>query len=184
MTRIVAGSAGGRRLTTPAGATTRPTSERVRAALANTLTAAGGLAGARVLDLYAGSGALGLELLSRGAASVVLVERDRAALVAARANVAGLGLPGAGVVAADAAAFARTAVGPFDLVVADPPYELPDAELTAVLAALVRAGALARGADLVVERATRSGSFGWPAPLRPDRERRYGDTLLCYGRAP
>ena len=151
MTRIVAGSAGGRRLTTPAGATTRPTSERVRAALANTLTAAGGLAGARVLDLYAGSGALGLELLSRGAASVVLVERDRAALVAARANVAGLGLPGAGVVAADAAAFARTAVGPF---------------------------------DLVVERATRSGAFGWPAPLRPDRERRYGDTLLCYGRAP
>lgn len=184
MTRIVAGTAGGRRLITPTGVTTRPTSERVRAALANTLTAGGGLVGARILDLYAGSGALGLELLSRGAASVVLVERDRSALVTARANVAALGLAGASVVAAEALAFARTAVGPFDLVVADPPYELPDTDLIAVLTALVRAEGLARGAELVVERAARSGSFDWPVPLVADRDRRYGDTLLCYGRAP
>ena len=184
MTRIVAGIAGGRRLVTPAGVATRPTSERVRAALANTLTAAGGLAGARVLDLYAGSGALGLELLSRGAASVVLVERDRAALASARANVAALGLTGADVVAADALTYARTTTGSFDLIVADPPYELADADLGVVLAALVRAGAVARGADLVVERAARSGSLRWPEPLQPEKDRRYGDTLLCYGRAP
>ena len=184
MTRIVSGSIGGRRLVTPAGVGTRPTSERVRAALANTLTAAGGLAGARVLDLYAGSGALGLELLSRGAASAVLVERDRAALAAVRANVAALSPAGAQVVASDVLAYARTASGPFDLVVADPPYELPDADLIAVLTTLARAGALAGGADLVVERAARSGPLAWPAPLRPGRDRRYGDTLLCYGRAP
>src|SRR6478752_2288314 len=91
MTRIVGGRWGGRRLQTPAGETTRPTSEKVRAALASSLTAAGGLEGARVLDLYAGSGALGLELVSRGASSAVFVEQDRAALVALRANLAALG---------------------------------------------------------------------------------------------
>ncbi|HEY4991434.1 MAG TPA: RsmD family RNA methyltransferase, partial [Nakamurella sp.] len=93
MTRIVGGRWRGRRLATPAGGTTRPTSEKVRAALANSLTATGGLVGAAVLDLYAGSGALGLELVSRGAASAVFVERDRAALLALRANVAALGRP-------------------------------------------------------------------------------------------
>ena len=91
MTRIVGGRWGGRRLATPAGDTTRPTSEKVRAALASSLTATGGLDGARVLDLYAGSGALGLELVSRGASSAVFVEHDRAALVALRANVTTLG---------------------------------------------------------------------------------------------
>ena len=90
MTRITAGLYRGRRLQTPPGDTTRPTSERVREALANALVAAGGLEGARVLDLYAGSGALGLELLSRGADSLVLVEIERSALTALRANVAAL----------------------------------------------------------------------------------------------
>src|SRR6476469_2172008 len=87
MIRIVGGLWGGRRLLTPDGDTTRPTSEKVRAAMASSLTAAGGLDGARVRDLYAGSGALGLELVSRGASSAVFVESDRAALAALRANV-------------------------------------------------------------------------------------------------
>src|SRR6478609_1837946 len=91
MTRIVGGIWGGRRLVTPTGETTRPTSEKVRAALASSLYATGGLDGARVLDLYAGSGALGLELVSRGASSAVFVERDRAALTALRANLTTLG---------------------------------------------------------------------------------------------
>ena len=88
MTRIVGGTLGGRRLVTPPGAGTRPTAEKVRAALANSLQATGGLDGARVLDLYAGSGALGLELLSRGASTAVFVEKDRAALTALRSNAA------------------------------------------------------------------------------------------------
>ncbi len=186
MTKITAGRWGGRRLLTPSGRTTRPTSERVRAALGNALQATGGLAGARVLDLYAGSGALGIELASRGADQVVLVEQDRAALTAARGNVEALAAGQVQVVAGDVGGFAARAggLGPFDVVVADPPYELADADLAAVLLALVRAGALAPQADVVVERAARSGVFPWPEPLVGVRERRYGDTQLCYGRAP
>src|SRR5580765_6933395 len=101
MTRIVGGIWGGRRLVTPTGERTRPTAEKVRAALASSLTATGGLVGARVLDLFAGSGALGLELVSRGASSAVFVERDRAALLALRANVATLGGQGLTVIPGD-----------------------------------------------------------------------------------
>src|ERR1700710_770077 len=111
MTRITAGRYRGRRLQTPPGSTTRPTSERVREALANALVAGGGLEGARVLDLYAGSGALGLELISRGADSLVLVENDRIALVALRANVATLKLTDVQVVAADVRTFAAASGG-------------------------------------------------------------------------
>src|SRR6476469_4111381 len=146
MTRIVGGIWGGRRLVTPTGETTRPTSEKVRAALASSLYATGGLDGARVLDLFAGSGALGLELVSRGASSAVFVERDRAALVSLRANVAALGGAGLTVIPGDVASFVArsgaapsgpglagagtasvgSALGPFDVVVADPPYDLVD----------------------------------------------------------
>ncbi len=185
MTRIVGGRFGGRRLTTPPGDHTRPTAEKVRAALGNSLTAAGGLVGARILDLYAGSGALGLELISRGARSAVLVDSDRAAVAALRANVTALGADTVEVVAGDAAAAARRPFAePFDVVVADPPYALSDDDLVAVLTALVVAGNLAPAADLAVERSVRSGEVPWPQPLVAVRAKRYGDTLLCYGRAP
>lgn len=194
MTRIVGGVWGGRRLATPVGATTRPTSEKVRAALASSLYSTGGLDGARVLDLYAGSGALGLELVSRGAASAVFVERDRAALTALRSNVASLGAPALDrsdertlvVVAADVSTIATRSelTGPFDVVVADPPYELSAEVLVGLFVALLAAGRLAPHADLVVERGVKSGEPDWPAPLEAVRARRYGDTLLCYGRAP
>ncbi|MBM9469555.1 RsmD family RNA methyltransferase [Nakamurella leprariae] len=198
MTRIVGGRFGGARLTAPPGDRTRPTSEKVRAALANALDAAGVLHGARVLDLYAGSAALGLELLSRGAATLVAVEQDRTAVQVARRNVAALRVGSAvDVVAADVATWVRTApAAPADLLVADPPYDLPDAELRAVLAAAAEHGHLAPEADVVLERRVLPVRAGRPAPgvgsgasLWPDgftavRTRRYGDTELCYGRAP
>jgi 16S rRNA (guanine966-N2)-methyltransferase len=185
MTRITAGRYRGRRLQTPPGEATRPTSERVREALANALVAAGGLEGARVLDLYAGSGALGLELLSRGAAALVAVEQDWAALLALRANVAVLEVPDVQVVPGDVRNFACSAAGrPFDFVVADPPYDLPTSELAEIVAALASNGHLNPGCDLIVERSRRSGEMDWPAPLVGVRTKRYGDTVLCYGRAP
>lgn len=187
MTRIVAGRWRGRRLTVPKGVTTRPSSERVREALAGSLQATGGLDGARVLDLWAGTGALGLELASRGASCAVFVERDRAALTALRANVTAFhdpSGPALEVVAADVAAAVPRLAGPIDIVLADPPYDLPGADVRDVLGALVAAGVLARHADLIVERSTRSGEVEWPDPLAGTRTKRYGDTLLCYGRAP
>lgn len=193
MTRIVGGRWGGRTLRTPRGSTTRPTAEKIRAALGNALAAGGALEDAVVLDLYAGSGALGLELLSRGAARVVLVERDRAAVAALRQNVAALDPRAAQVVAADVDQWSdgpgASTAGPFDLVVADPPYAVADADLAAVFAALGTVGAMAPGADLVVERGVRRDdpagpTFGWPAPVAAVREKRYGDTVLCYGRWP
>ena len=200
MTRIVGGLWGGRRLLTPDGDTTRPTSEKVRAAMASSLTASGGLEGARVLDLYAGSGALGLELVSRGAAAAVFVESDRAALAALRANVAtlenaasrpggrpaGSAAPTLTVVPGDVAAFVARAAGagPFDVVVADPPYDLSTDGLLGVLLGLHGAGMLMPHADLILERSKRNGEPVWPEPFDGVRTRKYGDTLLCYGRAP
>jgi 16S rRNA (guanine966-N2)-methyltransferase len=190
MTRIVGGIWGGRRLVTPAGETTRPTAEKVRAALASSLYATGGLDGARVLDLYAGSGALGLELVSRGASAAVFVEHDRAALAALRANIDTLAATAEGaqltVIPGDVAAFAaRSAgLGSFDVVVADPPYDLTTDALAEVLTGLRVAGLLAPHADPVIERGRKSGPPAWPAPLEGLRARKYGDTLLCYGRAP
>lgn len=186
MTRVVAGRFGGRRLAVPRGERTRPTAEKVRAALGNALTAAGGLVGARVLDLYAGSGAVGLELLSRGADTLVAVETDRAALGALRENVAALGVGDrVTVVPADVAAYAHgPARGePADLVVADPPYDVATDALAGVLTGLLEGGHLRPAADVIVERSVRSG-FSWPFPLVEVRTKRYGDTVLCYGRAP
>jgi 16S rRNA (guanine966-N2)-methyltransferase len=187
MTRVVGGIWGGRRLVTPAGETTRPTAEKVRAALASSLYATGGLDGARILDLYAGSGALGIELVSRGASSAVFVEQDRAALTALRANIATLGGSAAlTVVPGDVAAFAARSAGSgqFDVVLADPPYDLTTDALAGVLTGLHRAELLAPHADLVIERGRKSGPPTWPDPLEGIRTKKYGDTLLCYGRAP
>jgi 16S rRNA (guanine966-N2)-methyltransferase len=143
------------------------------------------LEGARVLDLYAGTGAVGLEALSRGAAEAVLVESHRAALAVLRRNVQTVGLHGATVVGRPVASYLKTAPEqPFGLVFADPPYDLGDEELAGVLAALGEPGWLAGEAYVVVERAARSGPPPWPAGLiTPARERRYGDGVLWYGRA-
>lgn len=180
MTRIVAGAAGGRRLAVPPGDTTRPTSDRVREALFSALDAAGAVAGARVLDLYAGSGALGLEAASRGAAAVVLVEAARGAAATATANVRTLGLPGARVVAERVERFVAgpgaVVAGGWDLVLLDPPYAVGEDDLAEVLAALP--ALLAPGASVVVERSTRSGEPRWPPGLTPARARRYGETTL------
>jgi 16S rRNA (guanine966-N2)-methyltransferase len=187
MTRIIAGAARGRRLTVPA-AGTRPTTDRVRESLFAALGARlGAWTGRHVLDLYAGSGALGLEGLSRGAAHVLLVERDRRAATVARSNVAAVALPGAVVVVADVARLAAAppagpARPPYDVVLADPPYDVPAASVATVLAGLVEHGWLAPEAWVVVERGARDPASPWPDVLRADGERRYGETALWYGR--
>ncbi|HEU5469023.1 MAG TPA: 16S rRNA (guanine(966)-N(2))-methyltransferase RsmD [Actinophytocola sp.] len=180
MTRIVAGTAGGRRLAVPPRGT-RPTSERVREALFSAVQAAMELPGARVLDLYAGSGALGFEALSRGAATATFVESDRSALAVLERNVAAVGLPGAEVRRGKVrAVLAGPAPAPYHLVLADPPYDLAGPELAAVLGALVAGGWTGPDTLVVVERARRSGPPDWPEPLRPTKVRRYGDTELHW----
>jgi 16S rRNA (guanine966-N2)-methyltransferase len=183
VTRIVAGVAGGRRLAVPPRGT-RPTSERVREAVFSALQARRDLGGARVLDLYAGSGALGLEALSRGAAHVRFVESDRRATAVLRRNVDALGLGGAAVQVSTApvAVVLRSAPGqPYDVVLADPPYVLDEDELTAVLGALAGGGWLASGALLVVERGARAAVPSWPDGVVALTTRRYGDTAVHYG---
>ena len=184
MTRVIAGAARGRRLAVPAGGGTRPTADRAREALFSTLESLlGPWAGRRILDLYAGSGAVGLEALSRGAAHVLLVESDTRAARTVTANIAVVGLPGAEVRAAQVERVVHELAGaqPYDLVFADPPYDLPDANLQQVLVAVLPA--LVDGAVLAVERATRSGPWQWPAGVEAVRSRRYGEATLWYGRA-
>jgi len=176
MVRIIAGAARGRRLATPAGAEVRPTSDRAKEALFSSLQAV--VADARVLDLYAGSGGLGLEALSRGALSVTFVERTGRALAVLRGNVEAVGLPGAEVVAADVR---RALEGelpgvPFDLVLADPPYREGEDEVAEVLALLPRH--LAPRSVVVIERDARAGVPRWPSQLLPVHARRYGATTL------
>ena len=181
MTRIVAGEWGSRRLDVPRSGV-RPTSERVREAVCNRLEhLSGGLTGVRVLDLFAGSGAVGLELLSRGAATAVLVERDRTALRVLRDNVAKLGA-NATVLAADATTLAdRSWSEPADIVFADPPYDMPLSELAAVFAALIRVAAIAAEGLVVAETAKRAAGEPWPATVSPLDSRKYGDTRVWYG---
>jgi 16S rRNA (guanine966-N2)-methyltransferase len=187
MSRIVGGVAGGRRITVPAGRGTRPTSDRTREALFSALESLTDLDGAHVLDLYAGSGAVGLEAASRGATHVFAVESDRNALRTLRSNAGELGLPGVVVVPGAveriaAAAPPATALPPYDVVFADPPYALDAGQLTGVLAGLDRNGWLADGAVVVVERSTRDPEWVWDAPLVALRARRYGEATLWYGR--
>lgn len=185
MTRIVAGALGGRRLVVPGGRGTRPTSDRVREALFGSLDALLELDGARVADLYAGSGAIGLEAVSRGAAHALLVESDARAVTVLRRNVADLGVAAAVRVAAAPVrrVLAEPPGEPYDLVFADPPYDLPDGELAELLAALVAGGWLAEDAVLVLERSSRSAAPTWVPGTTEVRSRRYGETTLWYGRA-
>jgi 16S rRNA (guanine966-N2)-methyltransferase len=164
VTRIVAGAAKGRPLAVPARGT-RPTSDRAREALFNTLAGLIDLDGARVLDLYAGTGAVGLEALSRGAAHVTFVESDRTAAATVQRNVDAVGLPEA----------------PVDLAYVDPPYALDEDTLAGVLAALAEPGRLAPGGVVVVERSARGAEPRWPSVIESVKQKRYGEGVLWYG---
>jgi 16S rRNA (guanine966-N2)-methyltransferase len=188
MTRVIAGEAGGRRLAVPPGTTTRPTSDRAREGLfASLLSELGSLAGRQVLDLYAGSGAIGLEALSRGAGRVLLVESDARAAAVIKANVAAVAMPGA-TVAVDRVERLLSrpptgpgaAVGGYDLVLADPPYALTAEGVTRALT-LLEGGWLADEALVVIERATRSGPLTWPPGYLPSKSRRYGEATFWFG---
>ena len=185
MTRIVAGSRRGRRISAPPGRDTRPTSDRVREALFSALDARVELAGCRFLDLYAGSGAIGLEAASRGAAAVLLVESDPRAARTVRANIDALDL--AAVCRLNSArvgmVLSQPPIEPFDVVFADPPYSVGGDEVTAVLTALVGGGWLAEDAVVVLERSTRSAEPAWPDGVSVEGGRRYGETTLWYARS-
>jgi len=186
--RVIAGEAGGRRLAVPGGRETRPTSDRAREGLFATISSiVGSLAGARVLDLYAGSGAVGLEALSRGAAHVLLVESGARAGRVIRENIEALGLPGAQVIVDRVervlARGPETGGGRYGVAFADPPYALPGDQVSAVLSLLAEHAWLAPGALVIVERATRSGPVAWPDGYVTDRARRYGEATFWYGLA-
>jgi len=169
----------------PEGQQTRPTSDRAREGLFATVASiVGSLTGTRVLDLYAGSGAVGLEALSRGAEHVLLVESGARAVRVIRQNVQALGLPGAAVTADRVERVLARGPGdaPYDVVFADPPYALADAEMGRVLTLLTEHGWLTPAALVIVERATRSGPLTWPAGFLPDRDRRYGEATFWYAR--
>jgi len=197
VTRIIAGVAGGRTIQVPPRGT-RPTSDRVREALFTRLDSYGLLDGARVLDLYAGSGALGLEAASRGAVEVDLVEHDRRAAQTCRDNARALGIPGVDVRVhqarvetflaarparpADVTGVADRAEDPRDdawsLVLIDPPYDVATDRVDAVLHQLV--GHLSRDAVVVVERSSRSSAPTPPPELETWQDRRYGETTLHF----
>ncbi|MDR2722303.1 MAG: 16S rRNA (guanine(966)-N(2))-methyltransferase RsmD [Cellulomonadaceae bacterium] len=186
MTRIIAGSAGGRTLAVPPKGT-RPTSDRVREAIFSRLDHLDVIAGGRVLDLYAGSGALGLEALSRGASAAVLVDAARNAVEVMRKNVAALGVSGSVTVVADDAGryvagliAAPQGLQGFDLVFLDPPYDVTNEALGDVLAALTAPGLLAADAVVVVERSTRTPNCAWPDGLEEFARKDYGETRVVY----
>lgn len=202
MTRIIAGRAGSLRLAVPKSGT-RPTSDRVREAIFSTLGSWGLVEGTRVLDLYAGSGALGLEAVSRGAVSATLVERHAPAAQVAMRNARTVlaafdeqQTPSVEVVRKSVQTYldeqrAGAAAGPgdsatanrdpellWDVALLDPPYDLGETELTANLAALTPL--LAPDAAVLVERSSRSPEPSWPQGLSPVREKRYGETALWW----
>lgn len=185
MTRIIGGRVGGRRIATPRGVGTRPTSDRVREALFSAIESwCGSLTGLRFLDLYAGSGAVGLEARSRGADAVTLVEHDRRTTILIRDNLRTLGFSQVEVVAgAVARVLAGSPSAPYDVVFLDPPYDLSTDDVLADLSALRRHGWLSEDAVVVVERSTRSGELIWPAGFVPARSKKYGETTLWYGHA-
>ena len=180
--RVVAGSLRGRIVKAVPGTGTRPTSDRVREAMFASL--GGEIEGARVLDLFAGSGALGIEALSRGAAWASFVESDRAAAGVIRSNLAQLGLAGLGRVhqARAEALVSKACREPFDLAFLDPPYATPLGFTSALLDRLLRRGWLREGALVVLEGSARREGPSWPEGLTLLWSRRYGDTALHFAR--
>jgi 16S rRNA (guanine966-N2)-methyltransferase len=185
MTRIIAGTHGGRRLSAPPGSQTRPTSDRVREALFSALESMTDLSGARFADLFAGSGAVGLEALSRGASHALLVEADARAARVIRDNVATLRVGAAARVVAGKVSQVLGGPpegGPYDVVFADPPYAVDELEIAELQRALLANGWLAPDAVVAVERSTRGTPLSWVDGITADRSRRYGETTLWYGR--
>ena len=185
MTRIIGGSAGGRRIQTPRGAHTRPTSDRVREALFSAIESwCGSLSGLRFLDLYAGSGAVGLEAWSRGAGVVTMVEHDRRTATLIGTNAKALGFTKANVVSAPVGGtLQRPPAAPYDVAFLDPPYPQEAAAVDTDLQSLVDNDWLVPGAMVVVERSSRSAPPAWPAGFTATRDKRYGETMLWYGHA-
>lgn len=193
MSRIVAGSHRGRRIAVPPGSRTRPTTDRVREALFSALAAEGGtaasppdraLAGRSFCDLYAGSGAVALEAASRGAQPVLAVEADRRTAQLIRRNTTDLGLAVDVRPARVEQVLTERAPRPFDLVFADPPYELASSDLDAAIALMTRTGWVAEGSLVVLERARRSAAPVWPAVFAECWSRSYGETMLYFGAWP
>jgi 16S rRNA (guanine966-N2)-methyltransferase len=188
MTRIIAGAHGGRRLAAPAGVLTRPTSDRVREAFFSTLDSMTDLSGARFADLYAGSGAVGLEALSRGAGYTLLVESEARASRTIRDNIVALRAGAAArlITGKVAQVLAEPPEGgPYDVVFADPPYVVADDEIAELQRALVANGWLSADAVVVLERSSRTvrgAPLRWVDGITADRSRRYGETTLWYGR--
>ncbi|MFX4271130.1 16S rRNA (guanine(966)-N(2))-methyltransferase RsmD [Propionibacteriaceae bacterium Y1685] len=190
MTRIIAGSHGGRRLTMPAGQGTRPTSDRVKEAVFTALTSwlgtvgadpADSLADQGFCDLYAGSGAMGLEAASRGAAPVLLVERERKASGVIRRNADDLGL---GVEIASARVetlVAQPSPTAYDIVWLDPPYDVSSDALDRVVADLVGQGWIAPNGIIAIERSGRSTAPQWPDGFTDGWTKNYGDTAVHFG---
>jgi 16S rRNA (guanine966-N2)-methyltransferase len=185
MTRIIGGTAGGRRISVPRGVNTRPTSDRVREALFSVIEAwCGSLSGLRFLDLYAGSGAVGLEAWSRGAGVVTLVEQDRRTAGMTATNARNLGFSRADIVTGSVSAtLARIPSAPYDVAFLDPPYAHADGDVSSDLDALEAQGWLVPGAMVVVERASRSAEPAWPRDFSGTRQKKYGETVLWYGHA-
>ncbi|MEY3677515.1 MAG: hypothetical protein RL351_742 [Actinomycetota bacterium] len=186
MTRIIGGIAGSRQLTSPAKAT-RPTSDRIRESIFNRLASRDRLDGARVLDLYAGTGALALEAISRGAVSAMLVEKDGKAAAVCNQNAQliqkalekeGFFDPVTKVAHKAVSSFLSTDTGEYDLVFIDPPYDVSNAEVIENLEALLPK--LAKDAIVMVERSSRSDALEIPAGLELDEEKSYGDTIVYW----
>ncbi len=183
MTRIVGGTAKGRQLAVPPRGT-RPTSDRAREALFNTLAGLVDIDDARVLDLFAGTGAVGLEALSRGASGATFVEADRKVADVLARNIEATGLPGAQLLRCSAESFLRGPMTgePYLIAYADPPYAFDETSLDSLLDALADPHWLVVGAVVVVERSARGPALRWPSVIEPIKQKRYGEGVLWYGR--
>jgi len=190
VSRIIAGSRGGRRLAMPPGARTRPTTDRVREALFSAIAAWAGtaaalaeqsLVGLAFCDLYAGSGAVGLEAASRGAGPVLLVERDPRTAQLAKDNAKALGLVVDVVISSVEQVLRRPPARAFDVVFADPPYELETSTVTAQLSELVANRWVGPDSLIVVERSRRTPDLVWPEVAAERWTRAYGETALYFG---
>ncbi len=193
MSRIIAGSRGGRKLTMPSGDRTRPTTDRVREALFSALTAWAGasgvapevsLNGLAFCDLYAGSGAVGLEAASRGASPVLLVEGDRRTAAITRRNADDLGLTVRVSAQRVETALAQPSLQPYDIVFADPPYDLATDTLDGQLALIWQQGLVAPDGLMVVERSRRTAAPSWPPEVSDHWSRTYGETIVYFGGTP
>jgi len=190
VSRIIAGSRGGRRIAMPPGDRTRPTTDRVREALFSAIAAWAGTAAAppeqslahlAFCDLYAGSGAVGLEAASRGAHPVLLVERDRRTAQLTKDNAKALGLAVDITISSVEQVLQRPPSRPYDVVFADPPYELDTSAVNAQLQQLVANRWVAPGSLVVAERSRRTPDLTWPEAAARCWSRAYGETVLHFG---